>query len=122
MAPARLLEDSVPWTSPAFPITVYDGPPRNVATIQGVQFDASLQPKNYEIAGTDPDSKVLFVDVEILDSTGKLPYRGDVLIEGGPCKDASSLSCIDNSRHEVHSCRQGRKQGSTDARPERARV
>jgi hypothetical protein len=81
MAPARVLEE-IPWTSPAHPFTVYDGPPRNVATIQAVQFDASLQPKNYEIAGTDPESKVLFVDVEILDSTGRLPYRGDVLIEG----------------------------------------
>ena len=81
MAPARVFED-IPWTSPAYPVTVYDGPPRNVASIQAVQFDPSLQPKNYEIAGTDPDSKILFVDVEILDSTGQLPYRGDVLIEG----------------------------------------
>lgn len=32
--------------------------------------------------GTHPESKVLFLDVNILDSTGRDPYRGDVLIEG----------------------------------------
>ena len=82
MAPARIVEDTIPWTSPAYPVSVYDGPPRNVATIDAVKFDPSLQPKPYEIEGTDPNSRILFLDVEILDSTGKLPYRGDVLIEG----------------------------------------
>jgi predicted amidohydrolase YtcJ len=32
--------------------------------------------------GTDSDSKILFLDVNILDSTGADPYRGDVYIEG----------------------------------------
>ena len=41
-----------------------------------------LQPKNYEIAGTHPDSRILFRDVRILDSTGREPYPGDVLIKG----------------------------------------
>ncbi|TFK53070.1 isoaspartyl dipeptidase-like protein [Heliocybe sulcata] len=41
-----------------------------------------LQPKNYIMAGTHPDSKILFLDVNILDSTGSEPYMGDVLIEG----------------------------------------
>ncbi|KZT28207.1 isoaspartyl dipeptidase-like protein [Neolentinus lepideus HHB14362 ss-1] len=41
-----------------------------------------LQAKNYSIAGTHPDSKILFLDVDILDSTGREPYMGDVLIEG----------------------------------------
>ena len=81
MAPARTFEE-IPWTSPAYPFSIYDGPPRNVATIQAVKFDPSLQPKNYELAGTDPNSKILFENVNILDSTGKLPYQGDVLIEG----------------------------------------
>ncbi len=35
-----------------------------------------------EMAGTDPDSKILFKDVRILDSTGKEPYSGDVLVVG----------------------------------------
>ncbi|KAI9818749.1 MAG: hypothetical protein M1827_007569 [Pycnora praestabilis] len=56
--------------------------PRNVATIDALNFDTSLQPKNYEITGTHPESKILFLDVNILDSTGKMPYHGDVLIEG----------------------------------------
>ena len=47
-----------------------------------VHFDPSLQPKKYHIKGTDPDSKVLFRDVNILDSTGRDPFRGDVYIEG----------------------------------------
>lgn len=81
MAPAPVY-DEIPWTSPAYPVGFYDGPPRNIAAIENVKFDPSLQPKNYEIAGTDPDSKILFLDVNILDSTGRLPYRGDVLIEG----------------------------------------
>ena len=82
MAPARIVEDSVPWTSPAYVPEPYDGPPRNIAYIENLKFDSKLQPKNYDIAGTHPESKVLFLDVEILECTGKLPYRGDVLIEG----------------------------------------
>lgn len=60
----------------------YTGFPRNIASIDALDFDASLQPKNYEIAGTHPDSKILFLDVNILDSTGREPYHGDVLIQG----------------------------------------
>lgn len=47
-----------------------------------VQFDQSLKPKSYSIKGTDPNSKVLFRDVNILDSTGADPFKGDVYIEG----------------------------------------
>ncbi|KAK5115013.1 hypothetical protein LTR85_010051 [Meristemomyces frigidus] len=47
-----------------------------------VHFDPSLKPKQYQIKGTDPNSKVLFRDVNILDSTGRDPFRGDVYIEG----------------------------------------
>ena len=53
-----------------------------------VQWDPSLKPKNYTIKGTNPDSKVLFRDVNILDSTGADAYRGDVYIEGMPCSSA----------------------------------
>jgi len=82
MAPARTVKDPVPWTSPSYVPEPYNGPPRNLAYIDDISFDSSLQPKDYEIAGTHPDSKVLFLDVDILDCTGNLPYRGDVLIEG----------------------------------------
>ena len=47
-----------------------------------VHFDPSLKPKSYEMKGTDPNSKVLFRDVNILDSTGREPFKGDVYIEG----------------------------------------
>ena len=57
-------------------------PPRNVDWIDQVEWDASLQPKGYDIQGTHPDSKILFLNVNILDSTGREPYLGDVLVEG----------------------------------------
>ena len=100
MAPARIIESEHPWTSPARTLEKYgtfqrpdtlscarsdrnpDGPPRNIAYIEALNFDPKLQPKNYEIAGTHPDSKILFLDVNILECTGQLPYKGDVLIEG----------------------------------------
>lgn len=47
-----------------------------------VHFDESLKPKNYQMKGTDPNSKVLFRDVNIIDSTGADPFKGDVYIEG----------------------------------------
>ncbi|TVY36114.1 hypothetical protein LOCC1_G006070 [Lachnellula occidentalis] len=60
----------------------YKGPPRNITTINDINFDDSLQPTTYNILGIHPDSKTLFEDVSILDSTGRDPYPGDVLIEG----------------------------------------
>jgi len=59
-----------------------------------VHFDAKLKPKSYQIKGTKSDSKVLFVDVNILDSTGKDPYHGDVYIEGEalPCRRLEHMS------------------------------
>ena len=80
MAPSRTRE---PWTSSTHQLEPYNGSPRNVAYIDAVDFDKSLQPKNYEILGTHADSKLLFVDVNILEATGKPIYRGDVYIEGG---------------------------------------
>lgn len=59
----------------------YSGPPRNVSAIAELQFAENLRPEKYEMLGTQRDSKILFLDVHILDSTGKDPYRGDVLVE-----------------------------------------
>ncbi|KAL5342070.1 hypothetical protein BJX70DRAFT_386475 [Aspergillus crustosus] len=70
------------WTSPNDPPLPYDGPPRNLASIDQLKFDDNLQPKPYSIQGTHPDSRLLITDVQILDATGKEPYRGDVLITG----------------------------------------
>ncbi|KAJ5537688.1 hypothetical protein N7494_007167 [Penicillium frequentans] len=72
----------VSWMSPDYPEIPYDGPPRNVAYIDQLSFDPDLQPKHSEIAGTDPASKILILDVDILEATGREPYRGDVLISG----------------------------------------
>lgn len=85
MGDARVAKTPRSWTSTFSEIEPYHGPPRNVAWIDAINFDKSLQPKNYEIAGTDPESKILFLDVNILDSTGNEPYSGDVLIEGMFC-------------------------------------
>ena len=82
MAPARIEEPPVSWISPAYQHKPYDGPPRNVESIDALNFPKALQPKAYDIEGTNPNSKILFLDVNILDASGKLPYRGDVLIEG----------------------------------------
>lgn len=60
----------------------YKGPPRNIENIDAISFDKALQPKEYRLLGTHPDSRILFTDVSILDSTGRDPFRGDVLIEG----------------------------------------
>jgi hypothetical protein len=80
----QILDSQASWTSPVVSAEeyAYDGPPRNVAYIEALDFPKELQPKNYEIAGTHPDSKILFLDVKILEATGRLPYQGDVLIKG----------------------------------------
>lgn len=56
---------------------------RNLNPHDDLRFEAKLKPKSYHMEGTRPDSKVLFLDVNILDSTGADAYRGDVYIEGG---------------------------------------
>ena len=82
MAPSRIDEPPTSFSETSTMGPAYSGPPRNVASIDAISFDAVLQPKKYEILGTHPESKILFTDVNILDSTGRDPYRGDVLIEG----------------------------------------
>ncbi|KAK4575156.1 hypothetical protein LTR86_001008 [Recurvomyces mirabilis] len=47
-----------------------------------VHFAPKLKPKDYQIKGTDPGGKILFRDVNIIDSTGADPFKGDVYIEG----------------------------------------
>lgn len=82
MAPGRTDEPPNSWTSSPNKSHASTETPRNISWIDALDFDASLQPKDYQMLGTHPESKVLFLDVNILDSTGALPYRGDVLIEG----------------------------------------
>ncbi|ODM20553.1 hypothetical protein SI65_03606 [Aspergillus cristatus] len=82
MAPSLPMSTRVSWAQSLSTIEPYHGPPRNIQPINEVQFEERLRPENYEIFGTHPDSKILITDVRILDSTGREPYRGDVLIEG----------------------------------------
>lgn len=49
---------------------------------ESLRFEPHLKPKPYHIAGTPQNSKILFRNVNILDSTGAEPYRGDVYIKG----------------------------------------
>jgi hypothetical protein len=72
------------WSSPDYPLEPYNGPPRNIAYIDQLDFGKEVQPKPYNIAGTHPDSRVLITDIKILDATGREPYHGDVLITGSP--------------------------------------
>lgn len=58
-----------------------------------VHFAPNLKPKSYSIKGTDPDSKVLFRDVNIIDSTGRDPFKGDVYIEGMPPAACGDFGC-----------------------------
>lgn len=83
MAPSRV-EDPLPSFSETSTTSSepYTGPPRNLKNINDIHFDKNLQSKNYNILGTHSESRILFTDVNILDSTGKEPYHGDVLIEG----------------------------------------
>ncbi|KAJ9401030.1 hypothetical protein DTO282F9_1978 [Paecilomyces variotii] len=83
MSPGLLYDPkNVSWAESASKLEKYDGPPRNVKYIEELNFDKGVKPKEYQIRGTNPDSKILILDVEIIDSTGKEPYRGDVYIEG----------------------------------------
>jgi len=86
----------VSWAQSLSTIEPYHGPPRNIQPINEIQFEERLRPENYEIFGTHPDSKILITDVRILDSTGREPYRGDVLIEGvfQPLPPSSMLALI----------------------------
>jgi hypothetical protein len=82
MAPSRTDEPLPSFSQNSNSTEPYRGPPRNLKNINDIKFADSLQPKSYNILGTHPDSKTLFTDVSILDSTGRDPYPGDVLIEG----------------------------------------
>jgi hypothetical protein len=82
MTPARREEPPVSWPAVDVAPKPHHGLPRNVQAIHDIEWDKGLQPQSYSIFGTHPESKILFLDVNILDSTGREPYRGDVFIQG----------------------------------------
>lgn len=73
----------------------YQGPPRNVDPIQAYKVKPELLPPNYEIQGTDPASKILFVNVNIIESSGREPYIGSVYIQGS-CLSAQTIKAKSN--------------------------
>ena len=77
-----MVSSDISWASPDYPFEPYSGPPRNVASIDNLAFDPKLQPREYHISGTSSTSKILILDVNIVEATGREPYRGDVLIIG----------------------------------------
>ncbi|OKL60734.1 hypothetical protein UA08_04375 [Talaromyces atroroseus] len=66
----------------------------------GLHFDPRLRPKTYNMAGTPAGSQVLFLDVNILDSTGREPYRGDVLIQGERIVAVGTVPDIETLRNQ----------------------
>jgi hypothetical protein len=101
MTPSCVEEPPVAWPAADVESKPYQGPPRNVETIRKVAWDNSLQPQKYSIFGTHPESKILFLDVNILDSTGRDPYRGDVFIQGSYKTDQLNKELIRCHRRTI---------------------
>lgn len=99
MAPSRTNDPLPSFANSNADNDTYQGAPRNVATINAINFDKSLQPKDYKIHGTHPESKILFTDVNILDSTGRDIYYGDVLVEGERFKEVGVVSGVDELKN-----------------------
>jgi len=100
MAPSRIDDPLPSFYERSNSIPAYSGPPRNLEFINEVSFDKSLQPKNYEMLGTHPDSRILFTNVNILDSTGREPYNGDVLIEGERISKVGQVSNVEDLKKD----------------------
>src|SRR5436305_14632243 len=85
------------------PLCVYDDvhmdprlKPKNYQIkVSQLPFDISLSKAAYSATGTKPDSKILFLDVNILDSTGAEPYRGGIYIEGERIAHVGSVPDVD---------------------------
>nr|OQO21856.1 hypothetical protein B0A51_09342 [Rachicladosporium sp. CCFEE 5018] len=100
MSPSRI-EPPVSWPLETNnPPCKLKGTPRNIEWIDAVHFADNLQPKRYEIFGTHDQSKILFLDVNILDSTVREPYHGDVLIEGERIKEVGKVSDVDSLKND----------------------
>jgi len=100
MAPSRIDDPLPSFSETSTTSETYKGPPRNVVNIDAINFDKALQPKKYEILGTHPESKILFTDVNILDSTGRDLYRGDVLIEGEKITKVGVVPNAEELKHD----------------------
>jgi adenine deaminase len=101
MAPSRIDDDSLPsFSQISTADEPYNGPPRNVSNINALDFDKALQPKVYNMLGTHPESRILFTDVNILDSTGSDSYRGDVLIEGEKIAQVGVVRDVEALKHD----------------------
>jgi imidazolonepropionase-like amidohydrolase len=65
-----------------------------------VQEKSILHESANEEVGTRAESKVLFLDVNILDSTGREPYHGDVLIEGEKISHVGTVPNVDQLKSD----------------------
>ena len=91
MAPGILVNGDSGNDDSHFPIFSSHKSKRKLNPQDDLNFDPNLKPRKYHIEGTRPDSQVLFVDVNIIDSTGAEPYRGDVFIQGERIKNVGSV-------------------------------
>jgi hypothetical protein len=100
MAPSRTDDPLPSFSQTSLSSEPFNGPPRNLESIDAINFDGALQPKKYEILGTHPESKILFTDANILESTGKDPYRGDVLIEAERISKVGVVENVDKLKKD----------------------
>lgn len=71
---------------------------RNLIPIASPKFHSSLLPNSYSVLGTSPTSKLLFINVIILKSTGRDLFHGDVLILGEQIRFVGILSNLDREK------------------------
>ncbi|KAJ5679481.1 fumarylacetoacetate hydrolase [Penicillium macrosclerotiorum] len=76
-------------------------PTRKLAPHEDVQFDPALQPRAHRMTATSDNSKVLILNVQILDSTGAKPYTGDLYIQGERIQYVGVVPDIEKLRQET---------------------
>jgi hypothetical protein len=99
MSPSRIDDPLPSFSANSITGPRYSGPPRNVAPIEALKFGEAQRPKAYEIERTHPESVILFLDVNIFDSTGREPFRGDVLIEGRRITKVGVVPNVEELKH-----------------------
>ncbi|CAH0051765.1 unnamed protein product [Clonostachys solani] len=75
-------------------------PTRTLHPHDDLKFAAYLKPKDHVIQSTPEHQRVLFRDVNILDSTGAQPFRGDVLVEGERIKYVGTVPGIEKLQND----------------------
>ncbi|KAJ5862122.1 hypothetical protein N7455_006190 [Penicillium solitum] len=76
-------------------------PTRKQAPYEDVHFDASLKPRAHKMRETSSESKILYLNVRILDSTGAEPYDGDVYVQGERIRYVGTVPEVENLRNDA---------------------